>query len=131
MKVAMISPHEIARKTPSGWQTNGEASIFLLHHQNPPTRRKWLALENELPNLDLIIIYVSGDSIDTSRRLAKLNVPPEKIVFVFCPCNLPEKRLHLEAAGFAASKTILSNCGGFNILYPTYLYLLKHGCLPD
>ncbi len=149
MKIGMFSYNAfISSERSNGWKTIGDNSIFLM--QDPKGRpfattqrgqasamieetrniidNAWDAFAAEMPDLEKIIIYVGSLGAERAIELAKeTGISSEKLLFVFCDCELETKMNSIKECGYEDAKIIDCECGGNNTMCSIFKRFLETG----
>lgn len=127
---------------PSGWHDGPENRRALLiqndncgksasdaksiSHARDEIGNLWGRLREALPHLDCIVIYVGLNGLKRVIALAT-QLPPSKVTFVCCECDLPMTEAMIQAAGMATARRLLCECGGYQTMERLYRHFLKTG----
>jgi hypothetical protein len=131
----------------SGWKTEGDNTVLLLQGDDEfvavqglasvsslvnegerLVEALWSELEEALPTLDTLVIYVGGYGSERGIELAaEHGVPAEKLVFVGCDCNQRAKLAMMERHGYDSVPLVESLCGGQGTMLMAYQALLASG----
>jgi len=88
----------------------------------------WGQLQTALPELDHVVVYVGSKGSERAIALSA-QLPASKVTFVSCDCGLPAKEVLIQAAGMAAAKLVLCECGGHRTMEKLYLNFMETGKL--
>jgi len=156
MKVAFVTYNSVGRNLSSGWHgtpdrralvlqnTKGEA--WAVNPDNPlrsadgdygPSRarrteeidRLWGQLQEHLPELDHLVVYVGTGGSDRAVELAS-QLPASKVTFVGCDCNMGHKVQLLRRYGFSNDQTVMSECGGIQTMGELFESFMVSGTVP-
>lgn len=85
----------------------------------------WSNLQESLPNLDHVVVYV-GDS--GSERFIELatQLPAAKVTFVLCDCNLSYKTRAIRNSGLGEARQVRCECGGHRTMRRLYNNFMQY-----
>ncbi|MBX9670149.1 MAG: hypothetical protein K2X93_21290, partial [Candidatus Obscuribacterales bacterium] len=86
----------------------------------------WDELDRMLPELDHIVVYVGANGSEEAIRRAAV-MPPEKVTFVLCDCNLREKERVICTSGMSTARTVMCECGGRHTMRALFERYIKSG----
>ena len=154
MRVAMISYNLFVDGERNGWKNLKDNSILLLQNtaregwgmsRAPLTKSGedkqhtesvaildplWTQLQNELPTIDAVVMYVGGVGAERVIAFAaKHGLTPDRAIFVCCDCNLHTKLCLINSNGFSSSIIIDCECEGHSTMNRIYRRILNEGRL--
>lgn len=71
----------------------------------------WGQLQNALPNLDHIVVYVGASGSEQAIALAS-SLPASKVTFVGCDCSYGSKVAAIRRSGLTEARWVWCECGG-------------------
>ena len=86
----------------------------------------WGQLQQALPELDHIVVYVGSRGSERAIELAS-QLPACKVTFVGCECGLPIKEAMLQRAGLGRARRVLCECGGRQTMEFLYKNFMQTG----
>lgn len=149
MKAALVSYNTFVRGEANGWKQVGENGVLLLQnaegktwgvsqigqshlkwHEETKTivDPLWQQLQGELTHIEKVILYVGSYGAERFIELAAAHgLTPEMVIFVFCDCNVVQKRSMLQQCGFSRSLVIPCECGGHQTMLRIFQNILSQG----
>jgi len=118
-KVAFLSYNPFSSLLEDGWKReNGREALILQKGDHNQLR----LLEDSLPELDCIVIYLGAQAIVQFLSLAA-HMDPNKVIFLSCSCAQEEKQAYLHASGMQNARIIDCLCGGYEMkeLYKKFM----------
>lgn len=143
--VAFVTYNAVGDNLSNGWHEgpNGRRALVLQNTKGEGTlqtgpigeaRRReeigilWSLLQEALPNLDQVVIYLGVRGCERAIELAG-QLPASKVTFVACDCSLEEKELLVQEAGLSECGRILCECGGHRTMRRLYDRFMATGSL--
>ena len=145
-QIAIVTYNRIGRGTAfeSGWhEENGRRVLLLQNTKGEGSKGSgqltsdarheqigllWKEIQQALPELDLVVIYVGANGSQRAITLAA-QLPASKVIFVGCDCGIPTKNELIRAAGLEDAQRLLCECGGHLTLECMYRSFMKCGRL--
>lgn len=90
----------------------------------------WGKLQEALPALDHIIVYVGARGSENAIALAA-QLPEEKVTFVMCDCGWDEKLALIEEAGMSGAGVVECDCGGHDKMHELLQKFMRYGSIPE
>ena len=88
----------------------------------------WDELDQALPELDHIVVYVGASGSEEGiRRAARL--PASKVTFVLCDCGLSYKRQLIDLHGLKQAPVKMCECGGRHRMRELFVRFMDGGQL--
>lgn len=153
-KVAFVTYNRVGDGVVSGWHdSNGRQALVLqnsrgeewavdpIYKSSPNYSRAkvecvdrvrdeignlWGQLQEVLPELDHIVVYVGSAGSERAIELAA-QLPASKVTFVGCDCGLPFKEATVLRAGLAEARRMLCECGGVRTMGRLYAAFMATG----
>lgn len=126
--IALVSYNSICLGQQSGWQEQEDRRALVIQNYGAYWMVKEDSFIKSLSELDHIVVYVGARGLHDALKLAS-PLPPEKVTFVLCPCDLGEKYLSISRAGFRQSQQISCECGGLLTMNKLLTNFLETGQL--
>lgn len=95
--------------------TKGEVMNIGVDRRREEIESHWRQLQNEIPNLDHVVIYIGVRGSERAIELAR-QLPASKVTFVSCDCGLSVKKVLIQEAGLTDCGRILCECGGHQMM---------------
>jgi hypothetical protein len=154
MKIAMVSYNAIHGAVP-GWNISGINEVLVLQNSKGEEfaayqginskeefdkgteivkneiKNSWGVLRESIPTLDHLFLYIGVNGSEEAIRLATKELPPEKVTYVLCSCNIFAKEKLISESGHKDARRISCQCGGQEDLGNILQKFLKTGSLPD
>lgn len=142
-RVAFLTYNSVGSGLSNGWHEglNGRRAFVLQNTKGEGTLDKgpigaakrteqtgilWSLLQEELPNLDHVVVYVGTRGSESAITLAA-KLPASKVTFVGCDCNLPLKEMLVRSAGLGEAQRLLCECGGHWTMRELFDNFLRSG----
>lgn len=144
--VAFVTYNTVGDNLSSGWHGSNGRRAFVLQNgrgerwavdkfyqsDGPDYRRSahadhvreeisalWRQLQEALPDLDHVVVYVGSQGSERAIALAA-QLPASKVTFVGCDCGLEIKEAMVQAAGLRDAQRMLCECGGHRTMEALY-----------
>lgn len=154
MKIAMVSYNAIHGALP-GWNISGENEALVLQNSTgaefaayqgleskknfdegveivkSEIQNSWKILQESIPKLDHVFIYIGVNGSEEAAKLATKELPPEKVTYVLCSCNIFAKEKLISELGHKNAQRISCRCGGQEDMGKILNEFLKTGSLPN
>lgn len=88
----------------------------------------WGRLQEALPELDHVVVYVGANGSQRAIALAAM-LPPSKVTFVGCDCGFGRKVEYARAAGLSKARWVDCECGGHRTMRTLYESFMETGAL--
>lgn len=88
----------------------------------------WDQLQEALPNLDHIVVYVGSSGSERAIELAA-HLPAQKVTFVLCDCGISHKLNLIRGNGLANAQLVRCECGGHGSMRRLYDRFVESGAL--
>lgn len=140
--VAFVTYNSVGDNLSSGWhESNGRRALVLQNTRGEGTRQSgpigterrreeisllWGKLQEELPHLDHVVVYVGMNGSERAIALAA-QLSTSKVTFVGCDCGLLKKEAMVQAVGMTDARRMLCECGGHRTMYGLYEQFMQTG----
>ena len=108
---------------PSNYRRRDVQFVDLVHNE---INQLWEQLQESISSLDHVVIYIGSKGSEHAIALAA-QLPADKVTFVGCNCDLPQKEAMIQASGLTKAQRILCNCGGRDTMEHLFHFFMETG----
>lgn len=125
----------------SGWHESGKRRALVLQNtrgegtwgntigvaaRRKQSRTLWQQLQNVLPEIDHVVIYVGTRGSEIAIMLSA-QLPTNKVTYVMCSCGRDNKIALIRMAGMFAARRINCACGGHGTMRDLFDSFMETG----